>query len=515
MSRYLGYCQVRIRFYAEGTPGRGGKNLTNGHLGHGQRTIPLSRVQARSWFAKETRTTPPPYPKSFTMSGFVLGGEKTSFKQTGRRVTFPQNDVNRLSYYLYCVTVSLGMDIIKDDLVDFRQAHRLPRSRQDAVFELAVGDFRPEHFIDKLIFHDEKGELCGTSNNEFYEVTKVQSMLAIQSSVLIGGERRQVTKIMVFKRSWIEQHYVNPIQRNKERIQRITKASSQGGDAGELLAGLLLGLLVDAVKSEDTSSDNQHRHCSHCRGLEGKCACEHGCPLGMNSKCYAVHESVTCDGCHTAGIRGERFQCTVCFDYDLCEKCYNEGGKRHDLSHAFRRIDRVGCEPVELAPRRCEVPKQQQPPRKNFTQPSSSFTQEVPVVRATPVVDASSSGASGGTGFSVGDKVELVGLQTASMNGAIAVVEQDAIMGGRLQVRLQTKLPGRLSSIKPENLKLVIDFKPGQVVVLVGLKSSDMNGCQAIIDSYTPGERVLVRLYGDRVVSVKPENIEVLADILD
>ena len=76
------------------------------------------------------------------------------------------------------------------------------------------------------------------------------------------------------------------------------------------------------------------------------------------------------------------------------------------------------------------------------------------------------------------------------MNGAIAVVEQDVIMGGRLQVRLQTKQLGRLSSIKPENLKLVIDFKPGQVNVLV-VKSKDMNGWQAIIDSYTPGERGL------------------------
>ena len=430
----------------------------------------------------------------FIMSGFGLVSEQTSLREAGAWVEFPPNDVNRLAYYLHSITCSLGIDIIKDELVDFWNVHRLPRKRQDAVFELAVGDFRPDNFIGKLIFHDEKGELCNGSINEFYEITKVQSILAVQSSVLIGGKRQQVAKIMVFHRMWLEQNYIEPVMRNRDRVRILTKSQRRGPDVGDVLAELMVGLLVEAAKGEESSAS----HCSHCRGLDGKCACKHGCPPGPKSKCYPVHDGVMCDGCRQDGIRGKRFQCTVCHDFDLCEKCYNEGGKRHDLSHAFRRIDRVGCEPVELAPRRCEVPKQQQPPRKNFTQPSSSFTQEVPVVRATPVVDASSSGASGGTGFSVGDKVELVGLQTASMNGAIAVVEQDAIMGGRLQVRKQL---GRLSSIRPENLKLVIDFKPGQVNVLV-VKSRDMNGCQAIIDSYAPCERVLVRLYGDRVAGI-------------
>ena len=439
----------------------------------------------------------------FIMSGFGLVSEQTSLREAGAWVEFPPNDVNRLAYYLHSITCSLGIDIIKDELVDFWNVHRLPRKRQDAVFELAVGDFRPDNFIGKLIFHDEKGELCNGSINEFYEITKVQSILAVQSSVLIGGKRQQVAKIMVFHRMWLEQNYIEPVMRNRDRVRILTKSQRRGPDVGDVLAELMVGLLVEAAKGEESSAS----HCSHCRGLDGKCACKHGCPPGPKSKCYPVHDGVMCDGCRQDGIRGKRFQCTVCHDFDLCEKCYNEGGKRHDLTHSFRRIDRVGSQPVALAPRR-EPPRPQQ-----HKQPSPKIiTEPVPFAQATRL---SSSPSSGTSSFNVGEKVELVGLQAAHMNGAIGVVEQNALMGGRVQVRLETKQPGVLSTIKPENLKKVVDFKPGQLVILVGLQSRDMNGCQAVIESCNPGGRVLVRLYGDTVVTVKPENIEMLADTLD
>ena len=39
----------------------------------------------------------------------------------------------------------------------------------------------------------------------------------------------------------------------------------------------------------------------------------------------AVHLNVVCDGCEMANIRGSRFKCLVCDDYDLCEKCCFKG----------------------------------------------------------------------------------------------------------------------------------------------------------------------------------------------
>ena len=49
----------------------------------------------------------------------------------------------------------------------------------------------------------------------------------------------------------------------------------------------------------------------------------------------AVHLNIVCDGCEMVNIRGSRFKCLVCDDYDLCEKCCFKG--MHD-EHAMLRI---------------------------------------------------------------------------------------------------------------------------------------------------------------------------------
>jgi len=49
------------------------------------------------------------------------------------------------------------------------------------------------------------------------------------------------------------------------------------------------------------------------------------------------HRNVTCDICRMSGLRGIRWKCTECDDFDLCHDCYMSN--KHDLSHAFIRYD--------------------------------------------------------------------------------------------------------------------------------------------------------------------------------
>ena len=49
------------------------------------------------------------------------------------------------------------------------------------------------------------------------------------------------------------------------------------------------------------------------------------------------HYMVECDICHMSSIRGTRYKCTVCEDYDLCEKCMKKRLHEHDQFTAYTK----------------------------------------------------------------------------------------------------------------------------------------------------------------------------------
>lgn len=44
-----------------------------------------------------------------------------------------------------------------------------------------------------------------------------------------------------------------------------------------------------------------------------------------------VHEKFFCDSCDVGPITGIRYMCSVCHDFDLCEKCEQTKGHEHPL----------------------------------------------------------------------------------------------------------------------------------------------------------------------------------------
>jgi len=59
-----------------------------------------------------------------------------------------------------------------------------------------------------------------------------------------------------------------------------------------------------------------------------------------NIKNEVIHRRVSCDGCGMKPIRGIRYKCTICPNFDFCEKCKET--VKHD--HIFNKIEK----PVEF-----------------------------------------------------------------------------------------------------------------------------------------------------------------------
>ncbi|GAB5574446.1 E3 ubiquitin-protein ligase MIB2 isoform X1 [Prionailurus iriomotensis] len=75
----------------------------------------------------------------------------------------------------------------------------------------------------------------------------------------------------------------------------------------------------------------------------------HDLLLYDNAQIGVRHPNIVCDCCKKHGLRGMRWKCRVCFDYDLCTQCYMHG--KHDLTHAFERYETAHSRPVTLSPR--------------------------------------------------------------------------------------------------------------------------------------------------------------------
>ncbi|XP_063451127.1 E3 ubiquitin-protein ligase MIB2 isoform X2 [Pan paniscus] len=60
--------------------------------------------------------------------------------------------------------------------------------------------------------------------------------------------------------------------------------------------------------------------------------------------CCVRHPNIICDCCKKHGLRGMRWKCRVCLDYDLCTQCYMHN--KHELAHAFDRYETAHSRPV-------------------------------------------------------------------------------------------------------------------------------------------------------------------------
>jgi len=102
----------------------------------------------------------------------------------------------------------------------------------------------------------------------------------------------------------------------------------------EEAVGAWISHMINMATESFTGDENEMWHPMHfnpwCQAQENATA--------TGGEHTPIHYRVKCDGCGVFPIRGIRYKCGVCSNYDLCEKC--EALNEHDPQHILLKINR-------------------------------------------------------------------------------------------------------------------------------------------------------------------------------
>ena len=369
--------------------------------------------------------------------------------------------VCRLSHYLFTVTESCGLDILDEDLTDFANAHRLPPGAQEEIFRLAFRELGPINLLNQIMFYDEAGRVIGGADYEVRSVVDVQEHFFVPSHTTILDTTVPITHVLVFKKSWLDNNYLKPMKKYRP-LKRIVKE-----DPTSTLAGLMERIQKSAHNSVGSSTGSVGSH-----GTGGAPRRPNMLRRGMNAARRAGRGTPPPS---MGGNQGGRIP-------------YHNNGPQPpvppQMMHQQQRPHRQPqhhphhhpAQPHHMPP---PQPPQQQPPRgvPPSPHPEPHVYSRQPMMAQPPSPPSNGNGA-----FPAQPPQEATPIATATPVG-----------GG---------FP-------------TAGFQPGQMVQLTNLRSADMNGCAGIVEGYVQGGRVNVRLSKNKLVCVKPENLEVGAEMLD
>ena len=144
------------------------------------------------------------------MAAALLGKTEISVKKFGQACTVPNNAVAKLMYYFNCICVCVEPDQSATirRLRDYNNYASLSSDEEAQLIALCL-TLSPDKLMGTVLFPVDD---CGDSSNEFLELSAVSTRLVVAESLLIGGQRRRIKKIMMLTETWMERNYIEPLR---------------------------------------------------------------------------------------------------------------------------------------------------------------------------------------------------------------------------------------------------------------------------------------------------------------
>ena len=155
----------------------------------------------------------------------VIGSTQIQLKRTGSPATIPDNPTAKLMYYFNCIChcVEADNDSTICRLRNYGNYFRLSSEEEAQLLILCLA-LSPDKLIGSILFPVKDEDDLNGMSNDFFELSAVNTKLVVSESVLIGGQQKRVRKIMMFKKSWVEKYYLDPL-RSIERQRPASRPS--------------------------------------------------------------------------------------------------------------------------------------------------------------------------------------------------------------------------------------------------------------------------------------------------
>ena len=155
----------------------------------------------------------------------VFGRTEVQLKKTGGPTTVPNSPRAKLMYYFDCVCscVEAESDASIDRLRNYKENYSCLSNEEEAKLVILCLALSPDKLIGSIFFPAEDSTF--DRNNQFLELSAVSTKLVVAESILIGGQQKRVHTIMMFKMSWIENNYIEPIRSIVEGSSRALPSS--------------------------------------------------------------------------------------------------------------------------------------------------------------------------------------------------------------------------------------------------------------------------------------------------
>ena len=139
----------------------------------------------------------------------AIGKTEIKVKPIGEQVVVPTSDFAKLMYYFDCICtcVKPDADATIRRLRDYRNSARLSRDDETKLLALCL-TLSPDKLIGTILFPSDD---CGGYDNEFLELSAVSTKLVVAESLVIGGQSKKIQKVMLFRKCWIDENYLEPL----------------------------------------------------------------------------------------------------------------------------------------------------------------------------------------------------------------------------------------------------------------------------------------------------------------